>query len=43
MIDDEIDKKIRQLQARKITKTEGSYSYSKTINDQLKKAFNMKK
>jgi hypothetical protein len=36
MIDDDIDKKLRQRQARIIQQTSESYSYSKTINDVLR-------
>lgn len=38
MIDDDIDKKLRQRQARIIQQTSESYSYSKTINDVLRKS-----
>ena len=38
MIDDGIDKKLRQRQARIIQQTSESYSYSKTINDVLRKS-----
>ena len=38
MIDDDIDKKLRQRQARMIQQTSETYSYSKTINDILKKS-----
>ena len=37
MIDDELDKKIRIYQAKKIQKENTTYSYSKAINDILKK------
>jgi hypothetical protein len=38
MIDDDIDKKLRQYQAKMIQQSSGAYSYSKTINDVLKKS-----
>ena len=37
MIDDDIDKKIRLIQSKLIAKTSESVSYSKVINDELKK------
>ena len=37
MIDDDIDKKLRMLQSKLIAKTNGTVSYSKVINDELKK------
>ena len=37
MIDDELDKKIRIFQAKKIQKDNASYSYSKAVNDILRK------
>ena len=38
VIEDDIDKKLRQRQAKMIQQTSQSYSYSKTINDVLRKA-----
>ena len=38
MIDDDIDKKLRQRQARMIQQTSETYSYSKTITDILRKS-----
>ncbi len=38
MIDDDLDKKIRMLQAKMIQNTSSSVSYSKVINETLKKA-----
>ena len=38
MIDEELDKKIRGHQAKKIQKENISYNYSKAINDILRKA-----
>ncbi len=38
MIDDDLDKKLRQRQAKMIQQNNQSYSYSKTINDVLRKA-----
>ncbi len=37
MIDKENDKKLRELQAKLIAKTLGSYSYSRVINEQLRR------
>jgi len=36
MLDDDVDKKIRHLQAKIIQQTQTSYSFSKAINDVLK-------
>ena len=38
MIEDELDKKIRIHQAKKMQKENATYSYSKAINEILKKA-----
>ncbi|MGH1566277.1 MAG: hypothetical protein ACRBB5_02385 [Nitrosopumilus sp.] len=38
MIEDELDKKIRIHQAKKMQKENTTYSYSKAINEILKKA-----
>jgi hypothetical protein len=37
MIGDEIDKKLRLIQAKEITKTSSSISYSQVVNDMLRK------
>jgi len=37
IIDNDIDKKVRNLQAKVIGERQTSYSYSRTINDQLRK------
>ncbi len=37
MIDDDLDKKLRLIQAKEITKTSSSVSYSRVINDTLRK------
>ena len=37
MIDDDNDKKLRSLQAKQITQSTQSVSYSRVINDQLRK------
>lgn len=37
MIDDELDKKLRQLQAKLIQETSSSISYSQVLNETLKK------
>jgi hypothetical protein len=39
MIEDDLDKKIRLLQAKTIQQTSSSVSYSGVINDVLKKRF----
>ena len=39
MIDDDLDKKLRLIQAKSIQVTNGSVSYSKVINDMLRKKF----
>ena len=36
-VDDELDKKIRAYQAKRMKKDNSSYSYSRAINDLLKK------
>jgi len=37
MIDDDLDKKLRAKQSKMIKDTQKSYSYSKTINESLRK------
>jgi predicted transcriptional regulator len=37
MIDDDLDKKLRQRQAKKIIQEQTSYSYSKVLNEALRK------
>lgn len=37
MIDDEIDKKLRLIQAKQISKSSSSVSYSKVLNDAIRK------
>jgi len=37
MIDDDLDKKLRQRQAKMIQQEQSSYSYSKVLNDTLRK------
>ena len=37
MIDDDLDKKLRQHQAKMIQQSQTSYSYSKTLNETLRK------
>ena len=39
MIEDELDKKLRSIQAKLIQETTGSVSYSRVINDALRKKF----
>ena len=38
MIDEELDRKLRQMQATRIEKENASISYSKVVNDCLRKA-----
>ena len=38
MIDDDLDKKLRLLQAKNITKSQKSVSYSRTLNEVLRKS-----
>jgi len=38
MIDDDLDKKIRNRQAKIIQTTQSSYSYSRVINELVRKA-----
>lgn len=38
MIDDENDKKLRLKQAKLITENQSSYSYSKVLNETLRKS-----
>ena len=40
MIDDDLDKKLRLIQAKEITKTNSSISYSQVVNDMLRKQLN---
>jgi len=37
MLDDDLDKKLRIIQAKRIRKTHRSYSFSKCMNDILRK------
>ena len=37
MIDDDLDKKLRLIQAKEITKTSSSISYSQVVNEMLRK------
>ena len=37
MVDDDVDKKLRQLQAKAILKKMGNVSYSRILNDNLRK------
>ncbi len=39
MIDDDIDKKLRLRQAKIIQQKNSSYSYSRVVNDTLRKTF----
>jgi len=38
MIENDLDKKIRAYQAKKIQKENSTFSYSKTVNELLRKA-----
>jgi hypothetical protein len=38
VIDDSLDKKLRILQAKIIQQTQSSYSFSKVVNDTLRKS-----
>ena len=38
MIEDELDKKIRHYQAKILQKKNSTYSYSKAVNDLIRKA-----
>ena len=38
MIDEDLDKKLRMLQAKEITKTAKSVSFSQIINDTIRKS-----
>jgi len=38
MIDEDLDKKARLIQAKKIQQEQSSYSYSRVINETLRKA-----
>ncbi len=37
MLDDDLDKKLRLKQAKKIQETQGSYSFSSVLNDTIRK------
>jgi hypothetical protein len=37
MVDDDVDKKLRLIQAKEISKTKSSVSYSRVINEMLRK------
>jgi len=37
MIDEDLDKKLRLLQAKMITKEQTSYSYSRVVNEAIRK------
>jgi hypothetical protein len=38
IFDDDVDKKIREFQAKTIKKNNSTYSYSRAVNDLLRKA-----
>lgn len=37
MLDSELDKKLRVIQAKKIVQLQGTYSFSKTLNEVVRK------
>jgi predicted transcriptional regulator len=37
MIDDDLDKKLRLIQAKQITKTSSSVSYSQVVNESIRR------
>ncbi len=37
MVDDDVDKKLRIIQAKEISKTQSSVSFSRVINEMLRK------
>lgn len=39
MIDDDLDKKVRLLQAKRISQKQTSYSFSKVLNEVIRKGF----
>lgn len=39
MIDDDIERKVRLIQSRRIDKENSAISFSRTLNDELKKHF----
>ncbi len=41
MLDAELDKKLRVLQAKKIVQTQGNYSFSKMLNDLVRKGLKL--
>lgn len=41
MLADDVDKKIRELQANNIKRTQNTYSFSRTIDEALRKALKM--
>ncbi len=42
MIDDDLDKKLRMLQAKEITNSSNSVSFSKVLNQVLRKSLSKK-
>ena len=42
VIDDDLDKKLRTKQAKMINQTQASYSYSKALNEELRKTLGRK-
>jgi len=37
MIDEDLDKKLRRLQSKRLMETNGTYSYSRVLNETLRK------
>ena len=42
MIDDDNDKKLRDMQSKRIKEEQGSVSYSRVLNDELRKSLKRK-
>ena len=41
MLDADLDKKLRVLQAKKIVQNQGTYSFSKTLNEAVRKTLKL--
>lgn len=41
MLDSDLDKSLRKLQAKKIVQTQATYSFSKTLNDIVRKGLKL--
>jgi len=42
MLDNDLDKSLRKIQAKKIIQHQGSYSFSKILNETVRKGLNLK-